>query len=352
MAANGLNSGHRALQVWTICRSSRWLGWEGEMSPTTNSRSGWVAFLGSWLVHVGLLLILACAGAVGGLDQESVVDLMVDMESSTGHEETLEIGQFAIVSEAPASAILEAPSPATSFDTVQPLALPSLDDSLPSLPVGTSSHAASQVAQAGGARGATGSGGIEGAGAGASFFGVSALGSRFVFVVDSSTSMRGMRWESAVEELQRSIESLSPDQRFAVICFDHDTYPFQNRSGAHDGYFMASRKSQLKLRAWLRHHELGYETFPGVALRIALGMNPDAIFLLSDGQIHDPSLEWLRQWNLGSDGLPRIPIYTISLHSTQGAQTLRQIAQEHGGQFRAVGGWAASEAVFSEPKNP
>jgi len=321
------------------------------MTPTAKSRSGWVAFLGSWLVHVGLLLFLALVGAVGGLEQESVVDLVVDMDSSIGPEETLEVGQFALSSEAPASVTLETPSPATSLDTVQPLALPSLADSLPSLPSGIGGFASSQIAQAGGALGATGLGGTEGAGTGASFFGVSALGSRFVFVVDSSTSMRGMRWESAVEELQRSVESLSPDQRFAVICFDHDTYPFQNSSGAHDGYFMASRKSQLKLRAWLRHHELGYETFPGVALRIALGMNPDAIFLLSDGQIHDPSLEWLRQWNLGSDGLPRIPIYTISLHSTQGAQTLRQIAQEHGGQFRAVGGWA-SEAVFSEPKSP
>jgi len=336
----------------TIYRSSRWLGWEGEMTPTSKSRFGWVAFLGSWLVHVGLLLLLAIVGAVGGLEQESVVDLIVDIDSSMGNEDTLEVGQFSLAPEAPSSANLETPSPATTLDTVQPLALPSLDDSLPSLPSGTSSRASSQVAQAGGAMGASGLGGTEGAGAGASFFGVSALGSRFVFVVDSSTSMRGMRWESAVEELQRSIESLAPDQRFAVICFDHDTYPFQNSSGAHDGYFMASRKSQLKLRAWLRHHELGYETFPGVALRIALGMNPDAIFLLSDGQLHDPSLEWLRQWNLGSDGTPRVPIYTISLHSTQGAQTLRQIALEHGGQFRAVGSWAESEAVFSKPSNP
>lgn len=346
-----LNSGHRSSQVGPICRSSRRLGWEGVMTLTAKSRSGWVAFLGSWLVHVALLLLLALVGAVGGLEQEAVVDLVVDMDSSMGHEETLETGQFALSAEAPASATLETPSPATSLDTVQPLALPSLDDSLPSLPSGISSHAASQVALAGGKLGATGFGGTQGAGAGASFFGVSALGSRFVFVVDSSTSMRGMRWESAMEELQRSVESLSPDQRFAVICFDHDTYPFQNSSGTHDGYFMASRKSRLKLRAWLRHHELGYETFPGVALRIALGMNPDAIFLLSDGQLHDPSLEWLRQWNLGSDGMPRIPIYTISLHSTQGGQTLRQIAEEHGGQFRAVGGWA-SEAVFSEPKTP
>jgi hypothetical protein len=321
------------------------------MTPTEKTRSGWVAFLGSWLVHVGLLLLLALVGSVGGLDRESVVDLVVDMDSSMGQEESLEIGQLALASEAPTSTSLEMPSPATSLDSVQPLALPSLDDSLPVLPSGTSSQASSQVAQAGGALGAAGLGGTEAAGAGASFFGVSALGSRFVFVVDSSTSMRGMRWESAVAELQRSVESLSPDQRFAVICFDHDTYPFQNSSGAHDGYFMASRKSQLKLRAWLRHHELGYETFPGVALRIALGMNPDAIFLLSDGQIHDPSLEWLRQWNLGSDGMPRIPIYTISLHSTQGALTLRQIAEEHGGQFRAIGGWA-SEAVYSETKKP
>ncbi|MFM8328548.1 MAG: hypothetical protein ACKN9U_27130, partial [Pirellulaceae bacterium] len=192
------------------------------MTPTSKSRFGWVAFLGSWLVHVGLLLLLAIVGAVGGLEQESVVDLIVDIDSSMGNEDTLEVGQFSLAPEAPSSANLETPSPATTLDTVQPLALPSLDDSLPSLPSGTSSRASSQVAQAGGAMGASGLGGTEGAGAGASFFGVSALGSRFVFVVDSSTSMRGMRWESAVEELQRSIESLAPNQRFAVICFDHD----------------------------------------------------------------------------------------------------------------------------------
>jgi len=84
------------------------------MTPTAKSRSGWVAFLGSWLVHVGLLLFLALVGAVGGLEQESVVDLVVDMDSSIGPEETLEVGQFALSSEAPASVTLETPYPATS----------------------------------------------------------------------------------------------------------------------------------------------------------------------------------------------------------------------------------------------
>src|SRR6266436_244295 len=60
------------------------------------------------------------------------------------------------------------------------------------------------------------------AGQAAQFFGVKATGRRFVFIVDSSNSMRGGKFDAAKEELLYSIRRLSKEQAFYVIFFDQN----------------------------------------------------------------------------------------------------------------------------------
>jgi hypothetical protein len=75
---------------------------------------------------------------------------------------------------------------------------------------------------------------------------------------------------------------------------------------------------------------------PASSLELAMAFQPDAIFLLSDGELRDNSLALLRLQNQ-KDGKPIIPINTIHLFSDDGKETLETLAKENGGSFTAVG---------------
>jgi hypothetical protein len=174
-------------------------------------------------------------------------------------------------------------------------------------------------------------------GLGASFFGVGAGGDRIIFIVDSSRSMIGKRWNHAVRELLRSIENLGPQQRFYVICFDMRARPVFDQPPKPSDYLQPNKPTIAKVRRWLYELENGYETRPAEALQIAMAMHPDAIYLLSDGELRDHSKQMLLMFNRdGIDGKVRTPIHTISLYSFEGKQTLQAIAAENGGNYSSI----------------
>jgi hypothetical protein len=174
----------------------------------------------------------------------------------------------------------------------------------------------------------------------ASFFGAEAEGNRFVFVIDSSKSMQGSRWSTLAIELVRAIQSLSPDQEFFVISFDSLAHPMFGLDPPKGKFLHPTPRNATRLKNWIRTIQLGHNTFPSGAIGIAMQLKPDAIFLLSDGEIRDNTLEDLRDWNRtqGQDGYPttRVPIHTVLLHSQAGYATLEQIALENSGTFTPV----------------
>jgi hypothetical protein len=87
---------------------------------------------------------------------------------------------------------------------------------------------------------------------------------------------------------------------------------------------------------WLRSKSLGPATMPAEALRIALNMKPDAIFVLSDGELQDNSIGMMRTLNALPNVEKPIPVHAIHLISDQGMNTLQQLATENGGTFRHV----------------
>lgn len=174
----------------------------------------------------------------------------------------------------------------------------------------------------------------------ASFFGAYAEGNRFVFVVDSSGSMRGPRWTALVYELIRAIESLSPDQEFFVLSFDVVPHPMFGEPPPIGKFLRPSQRNIFRLQRWLQSLELGHGTKPAEAVGIAIQLKPDAIFLLSDGEIQDNTIFELRLWNRKTDEIgdskALVPIHTILLHSTIGFATLQTIANENAGSFTPV----------------
>ncbi len=174
----------------------------------------------------------------------------------------------------------------------------------------------------------------------ASFFGAEADGNRFVFVIDSSGSMRGPRWEALCKELVRAIKSLSPDQEFFVLSFDSMAHPMFGLAPPKGKFLKAVDKNLDRIRNWLRSIQHGSQTLPSSAVGIAMKLEPDAIFLLSDGEINDSTVEDLRIWNRKKDEEGNVktlvPIHTVLLHSPMGFATLETIARENGGTFTPV----------------
>jgi uncharacterized protein with von Willebrand factor type A (vWA) domain len=161
----------------------------------------------------------------------------------------------------------------------------------------------------------------------ASFYGIEAQGSKFVFVVDMSGSMVGARFRRARSELHTSIEQLAPTQAFFVILFNDVANPMPS-----NGLAGANAESVQQVDAWLQKIQCNGGTNPLPALMAALALTPDAVFLLSDGKFDPAVAQAVGQFQ----SWQRIPIHTIGFASRKGESMLRAISRVTGGTYRYV----------------
>lgn len=169
------------------------------------------------------------------------------------------------------------------------------------------------------------------------FFGASAEGRTFVFIVDASGSMtENNRWGRAISELSKSIGKLKPHQQFYVYFFsdaDKTMRLFDPRPAA--GLVDATPGNKTRAQRWIRGKNIrpGGLTNPEIALEEALGMQPDVIFLMTDGEFDDPDLLIARVARLNAG---RTSIHTIALQHEGGAETLDAIAKQNRGTYKFV----------------
>ncbi len=187
------------------------------------------------------------------------------------------------------------------------------------------------------AEGASGRKGV--AGESIDFFGSFAEGQRFVFVIDCSGSMNGDRWTRAKYELERSIDGLGEEQQFCVILYNsYATIMLDSRKVE---LLNATEENKSSAIDWLDKQYPNGGTYPRPAVMAALRVDPDAIFLLSDGEIQDNTREFLLAKNSVKDeesgSYRKIPVHTIALLSTFGQTVLNAIADENEGTFTRVG---------------
>jgi len=175
-------------------------------------------------------------------------------------------------------------------------------------------------------------GDAEAAGGKAGFFGTTAAGDSFVFIVDSSGSMTGQRFHRAKTELIKSLGRLKSRQKFHVVFFNSETVPmFAPRK--RQGLLSATLVNRKKVRRWIDRQQPASTTDPEGALRMALQLKPAVIFLLSDGEFDEPSR--CRQAAL-EENVSGTVIHTIAYMSRDGENTLKAIAEDHRGTFRFV----------------
>lgn len=287
-----------------------------------------VAFMTSMVLHVIVLLCLACL-VYQASPKSRGVWLSASQGSSNGRLELLDTFEL--------SAIPESPPVEPNIQSAEV----TLDIALNTAVVqsGNTGQVAASLTSlsVGDVVASLKSGGRE---RGASFFGTYAEGNRFVYVLDSSRSMRGDRWTYACHQLLDSLNALKPGQEFLIICFDEQTSFMFNLPKAKAGYHEPDEQTIERIRRWLRARagSLGRATMPAEALQIGLTFNPDAIFMLSDGELEDNTIAVLRTVN-GFGTEPRqIPIHTVHLFSPIGRTTLELIAMENNGTFTHVEG--------------
>ncbi len=300
---------------------------------------GAIGFLTSFSLHVLVLIALACSAFQNQLQFHRTL-LLAELNQT-------EIGGVEL-SEPLSMDVEPMPSSAEPLAEEYTTASPELDITADFTATLTSQISRSlddalSSGQSSGMGGETGSGKLAKSNPletkGAAFFGSYASGNRFVYVVDSSRSMLDEdRWKYACNALMDSLNGLRPDQEFFVVCFDAETTLLFNTPLSKAAFIKPDDKVLQRVKRWMRGRgsKLGKATMPAEALTVALRLNPDAIFLLSDGEIQDNSIQMLREINGFSSQYRQIPIHTIHLFSAQGRQTLELLARENGGSFTPV----------------
>lgn len=161
----------------------------------------------------------------------------------------------------------------------------------------------------------------------ASFFGLEASGSRFVYVVDYSGSMAGGKLRAAKAEVLRSISQMDSGMEFLVVFYDNNYKAMPGNVLAY-----ATDSNKLRYSSWVSSISGGGGTDPTGAMAYALSLKPDVIWLLSDGLFPDKACDVIGSSNTGS----RVVIHTIAFYDNRGERQLRRIAEENRGGFRFV----------------
>lgn len=160
----------------------------------------------------------------------------------------------------------------------------------------------------------------------ASFFGIRARGQFFVYVVDCSGSMiYEDRLARAKEEVRQSVRRLVEPQKFKVIFYNEEPIAMPG-----DLPRSADLASKSQLLAWLRLIEPDGGTDPKDAMGLALAMRPDAVFLLSDGEFPEGTVE-----AIGRKNARKIPVHCVDLSGGESGDQLQRIARDSGGRYAA-----------------
>ncbi len=168
----------------------------------------------------------------------------------------------------------------------------------------------------------------------ARFFGAKAAAERIVFVVDNSNSMSDGRFETALMEIAASVERLTPQQRFFVYFYSDAVYPLYYPESA-DDFQLATRDNRQRLKRWLGTVEMCTGGKVLDAMQAAAKLNPDVIYLLSDGVIQSPRA--LRELTAREERSYVVHTLGMTVPDPVSAAKLVAIAQAHGGVFQPVG---------------
>jgi hypothetical protein len=169
----------------------------------------------------------------------------------------------------------------------------------------------------------------QGDGSGKGFFNAIAGGRTFIYVLDCSGSMTELRDDGKKRldrvkfELVRSVAALPEDAQFFIIFFNNFAIPMK---GA--GLQSATLENKRKYLKWAVERQGGGGTDPIDAMRRAIDMGPDVVYLLTDGRMGRNVPDDVTKLNKG-----RVAIHTICLGDRAGEPGLKEIAERNRGTY-------------------
>lgn len=302
----------------------------------------------SALLHVALLLLIAVLVAPvhrdGGGENVLVMRLGLDEAPEKTENKALTISATDPADSPTEATPSEAPPEVSSVDTTTSEAIKrEADTEKGGPPNGDSERSESAGSPVGsGTQGSS----TDSEGASGSFFGISAQGHEFVYVLDRSSSMRGSRYRRAAAELIRSVNQLSKEQSFYVLLFSNKTVRLFGDQGK-PGCVPATDANKERLRKWLERTAPDGNTDPREALYLALSLKPSAIFMLSDGEFTEDKPVWMGGIPAASspsmvENIRRrftgklAPIHTVAYEDPKSKVNLERLSALTEGSFRFV----------------
>jgi Ca-activated chloride channel family protein len=306
------------------------------MRSAANRQSWWIAGLWSVAVHAALLWLAATAildrraPAGGGMGLVAELRLAADGPSTRDRFDDSDWGPAARIDLAPALA--QAVSPA-SYDEQTPPADPTrVLPAVATEPVtggGSADSPATAEARTSAAnRPATNR-------TRTSIFGVPGEGAKFVYVFDRSASTGGPSHDTlsaAKTQLIASLEGLQPVHQFQIIFYNQTPTVFAPTRQSW-GLCLATAQNKLLARRFIGSITPEGSTNHQEALRLALGLRPDVIFFLTDGD--EPRLSAMQLETIGRMARG-ISINTIEFGVGPQPTTddfLMQLARQNGGLY-------------------
>ncbi len=155
------------------------------------------------------------------------------------------------------------------------------------------------------------------------FMGLKGKGTKYVFIVDKSGSMFGRRFQFATDRLIKFINGVNPNQEFQVFFYNHTHHPMPPANQLIQG----NPQNKNGAIGWIRNQTTAGGTNPLPSIKAALALNPDTIWLLSDGQFPNAAsiINTIRGAGTG------VMINTIAVDVLPGG-IMHQIASITGGQ--------------------
>lgn len=170
------------------------------------------------------------------------------------------------------------------------------------------------------------------------FFGINPQSKKVVYVVDSSKSMNfphesegKTRLGRVKIELARAILSMDENQQFFVIFFSDVAIPMPARQ-------LQSATEQAKSRylKWIARVPGIGTTEPLEALLLALQLQPDTIYFLTDGRFNSSVVKAFNKVAQQTHGRKKITVNGICFGNREGEELIRELSENNSGTYTFI----------------
>ena len=175
------------------------------------------------------------------------------------------------------------------------------------------------------------------------FLETKAVGKRFAFILDKSSSMvegcsgehrvpeARRRWTILVKKIEQTLSNISDQAEVYFVAFSKRYFDV-----VYDRGWVNAVQNRDAIMGWLRGIELGGETYPKQAITKVTKLEPaaDAYFFLTDGDFTDGAPGVIRHWKKKNIterktlGLDPIPVHTFTLVNDEAKHHMKFISGE------------------------